>query len=515
MKIVVIEDEDNTRYGLINLIKKLGEPYEIVGDADNGEAGLALIEQMKPDLVITDIRMPQFSGIEMLESLKRNGHRHQTVILTGYSQYEYAKKALGLGVLEFLEKPITAQDLKDTLVKAQQELMLQQVAGIPRGHAAARLEHYLQQSVIQEQLDLALLAPLAEKAAFFTTGEAYHMVCIYIGQAEPDVAAQIKARLEHQLQQTCRYSVFVVPQEASLVALLQPSIAGIDLDMFIQQEMKSTIHSVAPYAGISTVPFAGLHMLKERFNLLNFTRKWFLTLDETRTVMRESDIGTISIEPFIFPHALENKVKMAVAEQKWEPLERYFQEWLQFCYERRYDPQHIIDGSVRLVTAALWSVGETFGDTWAFHFQKAWLQPILESHTRTELNASIQRIVKEMTEISQAVQSPPYSFIVQKALKLIHELYKEGITLDEIASSLQITPEYLSALFTKEVKSNFSTYIKNVRIKHAKTLMLTTELKIFEISAIVGYSDSKYFSRVFKEVTGLSPASYHKMNHEL
>ena len=93
---------------------------------------------------------------------------------------------------------------------------------------------------------------------------------------------------------------------------------------------------------------------------------------------------------------------------------------------------------------------------------------------------------------------------------MIHEFYGDGITLDEIAHKLGITPEYLSTQFRKETGDTFSNYIRDFRIKKSKELLLGTQLKLHQISAQIGYSDPKYFSQVFKKAVGQLPADYRK-----
>ena len=94
--------------------------------------------------------------------------------------------------------------------------------------------------------------------------------------------------------------------------------------------------------------------------------------------------------------------------------------------------------------------------------------------------------------------------------RMIHEFYQSGITLDEIALKLNVTPEYLSMQFHKEVGETYSSYLKNYRVNKAKELLVGTQMKQYEIALQVGYTDSKYFGKVFRESTGYSPAEYRK-----
>lgn len=101
---------------------------------------------------------------------------------------------------------------------------------------------------------------------------------------------------------------------------------------------------------------------------------------------------------------------------------------------------------------------------------------------------------------------------MKRAQSMIHEFYDTGITLEEIAQKLNVTPEYLGTLFHKETGTHFSTYIREHRITKAKELLIGTQMKIYEIADQVGYADAKYFSRVFKESTGQLPADYRRTN---
>lgn len=138
--------------------------------------------------------------------------------------------------------------------------------------------------------------------------------------------------------------------------------------------------------------------------------------------------------------------------------------------------------------------------------QQELLEEIMSSITYDELEGILEGILERIPR----EQKKEDSYLIQRTKSLIHEFYQQGITLDEIAHQLKITPEYLGMQFHKETGCNFSSYMKNYRIKKAKELLLGSRMKLYEIAASVGYADPKYFSRVFKEVTGELPAEYRK-----
>lgn len=513
MRIVIIEDEDNTRIGLMNLIRRIGGEYEVVGEADNGAEGIRLIEQTRPDLVFADIRMPQLDGIKMLETLKSKGHRHKTIILTGFSEYEYAKKALQLGVFEFLEKPITAADLKLTLEKARQEMALQQIVGMPSGDASTQLEHLLARLVVQQgALDPALLPALSKLAASLFTDSPLQLACVYLGEDYAAHAGAVRKLLGEWLDRIGRRAIFAVLQERLMAALVQPENAGTDFLLYARQQLLPAVRNVARHAVISCAEVESLALLKERFDALQALRDWFIMIDGEKEALSESAVQAFVCEPLSYPQTLENRLKIAITERNAADAERVFEAWLKTCFAGRHDPRQLIDASVRLVASALHTIGELYGDERVFHYQQEWLNPIMAAHTRAELAAAFAAISRQIADIEQAGPAEPYSLIVRKAVRLIHERYRDGITLEEIAAQLHITPEYLSALFAKEVKSNFSAYVKEYRIRKAKALLCQPELKMFEIARMVGYPDPKYFSRVFKEATGLTPVEYQKLH---
>ena len=122
MKIVIVEDEAAIRNGMGNILKKLNPAYELVGKASNGIEGLEMIRKEKPDLVILDIRMPDMDGLEMLKVLRQENNGCRAVVLTAYSDFDYAKTAIELGIENYLLKPVKLKELEETLKLAEKRI---------------------------------------------------------------------------------------------------------------------------------------------------------------------------------------------------------------------------------------------------------------------------------------------------------------------------------------------------------------------------------------------------------
>lgn len=511
MRIVVVEDEVNTREGIIRLIRKLSDGYIVVGEADNGVDGIEVIEREKPDLVIADIKMPQITGIEMLERLKGKGCRHKTVILTGFSEFEYAKKALQLGVFEYLEKPITANDLKTTLEKIEIELSLQKRTDISIDGHEAYLEKWITRMIVIPNSELSLVTRQLEQAYGLIPEVPIQMIVLYLGGSFEDRRKSLKASITPILQPLGGQVLFEVSSEQSLIALVQARETGFDVESFLRRNLMKAFHPEEEQTVICWGTLSSLSDMKNQYVQLAMMRKWSIVLGD-QTVIDESLIKSLETKTLHYPTAIANKMAVAVSESNIDEAQLYFSQLQQHVLGGPYDPQHIIDACVHFVSSILRVIGDVHGDDLYYFHQQEWLNPLLAVQTREGLDKAMAAIASQITAIAKPTSIEALNPIVQKATRIINEHYHDGINLEEIAASLYITPEYLSSLFTKELKKTYSAYVKELRIKKAKELLVHSHLKTFEIAQRVGYPDAKYFSRVFKEATGMSPGDYQKIN---
>ena len=136
------------------------------------------------------------------------------------------------------------------------------------------------------------------------------------------------------------------------------------------------------------------------------------------------------------------------------------------------------------------------------------MDQVMSARTTWELRQPFEEVLSALSLPTQ--EGEGVSLTIKKTQSMIHEFYSSGITLGEIANRLNLSQEYLGTQFHKEVGEPFSVYIRNYRLSKAKELLIGTQFKQYEIAEKVGYTDAKYFARVFKECVGMSPAEYRK-----
>ncbi|MDP4181068.1 MAG: response regulator [Bacillota bacterium] len=511
MRIVVVEDEDRIRNGIVRLINNMSSGYEVIGEAENGLTGLELIAFHKPDLVIVDIKMHEMDGIEMLTLLKESGVKHKTVILSGYSDFDYAQKAIKLGVCEYLLKPITASDLEQTLKNIENEIAMEKALVSRQPNVLNTLEHIFQNLVLGENAGYEELFEYLHKTYDIDPNGKFITVNIYLGREINDCknkVLQVLARLLDDFR-GIKYCMFELALNFELVLVIYNYSDPSGLEHYFQNIVIKNIANL----GINNyvfgwTSFEGMQNLKNKLNLLRKELKWSIVLGND-VLISYPKVLEINTKLVRYPINIETDAKAAMCSLDIAKIERLFDEFLSWWGKDLYHPAGVIEAFIRFASSIINVVKEVNYEFYKKINQKETLQRIIDSVTWRELKAALVSIIDKAL-VYKSKDTPIISLVIQKALSMMNEFYIDGITLEKIAERMNITPEYLGSLFYKEIGVNFSTYIKEFRLKKAKELLIGTNLKTYEISNQVGYSDPKYFSRVFKEATGLTPSQYQK-----
>ena len=509
MRIVIVEDEAAIREGMVKLLHQINPQYEVVGKAVDGQSGYELIRSVRPDLIIVDIRMPDMNGLAMIRKLQEEQVRCKVLVISAYSEFEYAKQAVKLGVCDYIIKPVVVQEFVQTIRKVQ-NLYEQEQKRTPE--TMGSLEHIVSGLLYGvSEMDMKMQEYLFRKYGIAEQMPLIELL-IYMG----DSFAQGREKKRQEMcrileQKNVEYCLVDMEYDKTILALLYDYSSRQEIERWYQHQILFQRRDERErHISYGMVEVVGAKAIREGYQTLLPYMDWNIVLGDD-VLISYPKIADVQTEICIYPVDLENQMKTAVCtgeEEKIREITKRFHAY--FLNGSMYLPKEIKESYVRFQWAVLNIAKEVGCIDYQKVDQKSLLDRIMSAKTEEELQRSFDQLFGHMSMAGKGTEV--MSLAVKKTQSMIHEFYADGITLSEIADRLNLTQEYLGSQFHKEVGENFSTYIRNYRLAKAKELLIGTQLKQYEIAGKVGYADAKYFARVFRECVGMSPAEYRKSN---
>ncbi len=501
MKIVIVEDESAIREGLKEMING-NTSHTVIGTCKNGIEGISFIQEHQPDLVITDIRMNQMGGLEMLAKLKKLGIEPLSIVISGYSEFEYARDALRLGVEEYLLKPVSIDALQELLEKIEQKAAKSSIQMVKKPENYVR-EYFFGTGEEQKEALLALKKIIPEEK-----NKIYGIFAGYFGNVKKEHLKEI----EHPLRS--------IKYQFSALTCLDTWEESISFRILILKGSQSEIHDF-------TMAFD--NMVKFDYQMQRQELPWgmdcctqienckdcFENIKEmlVRCVSKgcfklfsAGDFSEQEYREISYPIQADRKVLSALERGDYAQVKKEMDQFLQQIIREEYRAKEIRRAALKLVTRMMDMAKEINQKAYEKMKEQDYLKEVLLAYTKEELQRTLYQVGKLVCD--KCKKEGISNYTINRTLEYVETHFKEGITLEKTAEVLNITPEYLSTLFKREMGMNFSVFLKEFRMKQAKRLLKSTNLKIYEIAQECGYSNSNYFTKVFKEVTGISPAEY-------
>lgn len=506
MRIFIVEDETKTRNGLQKLIEKLGGSYEIAGTADNGEDGLQEIRRVDPDLVIADIKMPRMDGLTMIEKLKEEHRRQQVVLLSGYADFQYAQKAIRCGVAEYLLKPITVDDLVAVLNRAQSRVQ-EQILTLYNKLTPEALVRELLSGQVKNRA--AIFAAFNQKFNFsLAAGNPLLVALLHLADSgEPEAIERYRAHFSEVLSLWPQVKGTLVELESSVdfVAVL----AGLPDSATGRSFFKKFFTACGEHDGaVSVKEIRAPELIAESIKPLR-KRLELAKLTEEKIIDKDTCLPRPAAA-FVYPEKLEMECARSIYDRDRRTFEALIQKFAQTCRRECRSPEEINEAFLRFSSSVLDVLKENNPQRYS-QINKGFIFHLISSSvTWNELLHPLE-ILEGLGSKGDTSHTKPYSLVVQKVLNFIDHHYAEDFSLDELAESLHVTSEYLSSLFGREVGESYKRFLTRYRVGKAKELILTTNLKNYEIAYKVGYRNPRYFCSVFKKITGASPGEYARM----
>lgn len=529
-RVLLVDDEALIREAISENTKWDELGYELVGTCKNGKEAKSFLEQNGVDLVLTDIYMPFCDGIELARFVYENYKDTKVVIISGYDEFEYAKKAVKYQVVEYILKPITARELKETLLKIKEKLdeegMKTQSIKKIRGDYVRNLpvlkgrflngllEGRISGDVIDEKMVSYGIELFGKR--FMTAIVMSDDLTPFLEQAagnKPDLGYYAIFNIADEIMRHFNAGVTFqdVDERTILIFGGEPGLEKRAL--MVCEEIKEAVFKFLKIrctiaVGQSVKNLQQLHLaFGDTKQALEY--KFLLGGNQIIYAANLRDRGKQSA---IEVSQYTDKIILAIKMSSEEDIEKYVGEFIE-AIRSAYISKH---RSIFYIQNAILTIMNTFDEaalkeTVILQEERELINDIYKyehlSDAGRALTGFCQRVAGSMFDQKESYCKRQAVL----ALDYIDRNYGDAnMSLNSVCSHLAMSTSYFSAIFKNYTGETFTAALTKKRIKKAKALLENTSKKTYEIADMVGYSDPHYFSSAFKKMTGMTPTEYAK-----
>ena len=523
-KVVVIDDEQDVRQHISSMVNKANVNFEVISEYENGIDAIDGIFADLPDLVITDIKIPYIDGIELARRIKNAQPLIKIIIITGFTEYDYAKQAANLGVIGFLNKPILIDELKQLLDKAQdgltKDFLTESNLTILKELHEKNVNRIIETDLYRLSKMTEISPNFEKKLAFNGVNldyEYFLMVTIdfdqYDDQTESEtgdiIFSMIKKYIAEKQGQLCD-SVEFFGRFEKLCVLLKSS-SQFDINT-IESYLNVLILRLEQYQkvcvsmGVSTV----MHGKKNFKQIYDEAMRAI----ECRNVMGGKKVflysnmvnyskDTFNIDDLPMKD-LGYAIKFRSQKEAIALLTKIKQKYLEGGISNTSYYYYLITGILNSIARACEDK-----DNYVFSQYNEIYKYLIELKNINEVFDCYVKLINEVRKRNQDNMLSGINNQMNKILEYIDSHYQdESLTLESLADNTCLSISYISTLFKKNKNTTFVKYLTNIRMEKAKQLLNNQNLKILEVAEMLGYSDPYYFSHCFKKQFGISPKEY-------
>jgi two-component system response regulator YesN len=489
LKAVVIDDEYIVLKGLENMIDWSGFGIQLVGTASDGLSGLELIRSLRPDLILTDIRMPGMDGLELMEIVLQETPHVYCIVFSGFNEFEYVKKAIQVGVSDYIEKPITIQSIQRAIQKAIPNIRELQETNELKG----RWAHSKQELLEKATLDLLLIGPDAELKWREIFGEDH---------ARVESVTVLCALEKYVISEGVGYSSLSVQNGSEqLIVILhyQHDLQDFwDALYLCVDQGERTVGVGQTYPGLSDAGISYREAQRAHRNARYLDMKGLVRFKDIEEFITSPNGLTEQEEAIILSLRTGNKAGFL------EQVDRFLV-WIQ---AEKLDPEVAEREMLKIIYLAL-EVSkemEAYDPTMISGDFLPHLE-IQEMARKGQLMEWFRNRLEWIADLFMTYRETSKHSAVEKARRYIEQNISSDLSLQEVAAYVGMNTAYLSVLFKEVMGESYIKFLTRYRVEYAKMLLMKG-LKINEVSEKVGYHTYRHFSEVFKKHTGLTPGQY-------
>lgn len=523
-RILVADDEPRQLKAFTNIIKSLRPNYEITMAGDGLEAYNEL-QKMDFDILLTDIKMPNMDGLELISKIENKRSKMKIVIISGFAEFEYAQKAISFGVNDYLVKPITKDSLEKMLNTIESEISVERIKrenevslkeklknSLPV-YLEHQLNHWMRGNIDEKGIDeIASIFPFKGSGSILMTG------LKGLNQDREDFnTSNLRQDVKFKMKETLdavghSISFFLEDNNSIMVTILNT-----------KQQFNLLSHENERQLIIFT------DMLKDQYDIngtMGISEKTDDIFQNISLCFRQAQTALDSrfyqnTKKIIYFQALENQE----ITKTWntEEFEKELSEAIDhldnnLCIQLTskalksqcpgINEESLKEIMIHMMLNLSKALRNVMTDDDYRLFKDRIRKQINQCNDVVELWHRIKGIIQDIIEILGLQRRDINAVIIQKCKKFIDEKYGEDLTLESLALKYHFNNAYFSNLFKEYVGISFTKYLTKVRVEKAQKLLVTTHYPMSDIAKLIGISDPAYFNRIFKKEVGISPNKY-------
>lgn len=521
-KVLIVDDE----YFIGKLIYKLvdwdSKSLECADILDNGKDAIDYIKSNTPDIVITDIRMPGISGLDLIRESRDISNKIQYIIISGYREFEYAREAMKYGIDHYVLKPINKDDLNEALddvINILNEIENKEVAEKRLIETVENSKKIIKANILKDIIedndydnsifmnkDLRLFRAINIKLDYESIEQVYKKQDIITVGRVADIVNKI---LETNVGEVigCNKEFmnifflfnYSMDEAKSIRSILNTILSKINEYLIGFERYRATV-------GVGSEK-SELNDIKISINEAHYMIKKRLSIGINRVIYFD-DINkeNLSDKYVDIMNEYNDELKRSIESFNIEKI-KYI---LSDIFRKIADGQN--EDIVYQIYERVYGLFKDYSDE---KIDKEYRDILSILKSCCNLSDCKKVILKYMLDCLEHIKNKSEGQVlkpIRTMISYIKDNYMEKITIEDMAEIVDLNPVYLGSLFKKEIGLNFSSYLIKVRIDAAKSLLVETNYTIAAIGSEVGYKDTRYFSQLFEKTVGIKPALYRKIH---
>ncbi|ADZ82243.1 response regulator [Cellulosilyticum lentocellum] len=537
IKVFLVEDEFAVRERMKKNIDWEDHGFLLVGEAGDGEMAYPMIQETQPDIIITDIKMPFMDGLELSKLIIETMPQVKIIILSGYDEFEYAKEAISIGVIDYLLKPISGKKLLESLKhvatiidKQREQQKFYDKYKLDTYENEKQQKKLFLNDLINLKLPVSELIKKGKEFSIELNAPQYNILLIKTFIKDKalnnywESNLDISRTLENKLQGLQEYILFD-REEEGWVILIKGGSSGLKLlekkCITILEGILSKEKSLSYCIGIGE-EVNRLSELTRSFETASKAVACSYIMPNKKVIyygdldlygaMREDE--TISIKNIDITKFDKKPIESFLRNGLRSEVSYFSENYLKdmglgtdsFMF-RQYIMMSIYFSVITFIKQLGYSeeyIVEVCGD---------FKEITMAIQTKEGTRKTLENILNQSLQFRDRVSTKKYNLLLDEAKEYIRENYnRETISLNSVAEYVNVSPSHFSTIFSQETGQTFISYLTEIRMEKAKELLRCSNMRTLEIGYAIGYKDPHYFSYLFKKTQQCTPKEYRKAN---